>query len=434
MPSSFIMSIPMKTDIQPKRMKMFKKSTKYSLTALLVLFFVNSATGQTYSHARSLGMAHAYTAVARGVAAPIWNPANLAFRDRPGFNLNLVGAGMLLGNSSFSKSQYDAYVGKYLSPDEVQNILASVPEEGFKLYLDSGVQAIGFAIGAFALTASATGASDLKISKDYLRLVLEGIRWEQSYDIGENSGEAFAYSSITASFAFPILDQIYLGTNASYIIGFGHSNVVESSGQFYNGFESYGDGSVKVRYAQGGSGYSADFGLASARGKWNFGVFLHNAMSKINWEKDTEQFEAFFYTEGSVNVENSADEDSLITHGDETTGIDPFSTTLPKEIRAGLSRKGKNFLLAIDLHQGFSDRPGVSKKPYLGVGTEWQGMRFLPLRLGLGVGGNTGMLMAWGFGLKLGFFRLDFGMNMSGLLSPSRSKALGMAASTSLSF
>ena len=61
---------------------------------VFVFMLSSSLFGQM--HARSLGMANAYTALARGVHAPLWNPANLGLPDNPGFSMNLfsVAAGV----------------------------------------------------------------------------------------------------------------------------------------------------------------------------------------------------------------------------------------------------------------------------------------------------------------------------------------------------
>ncbi len=405
------------------------------LFVICALGWTIRSQAQNYASARSLGMGQVYTAVARGIEAPLWNPANLGLKDKPSFSFSLIGVGLQIGNSSFTKKQYDAYVGQYLSATDIQNILSTVPASGLRLDLDSDVQAVGFAVGSFAVTTSATAASNLHISKDYLRLFLEGVKWNESYDIGGNAGEAYGYTSITTSFAFPI-GGLYFGANLNYLIGLGYSNVVESEGTFYNGFESRGDGRVIVRYAQGGSGFSSDLGFAGVRGKWTIGISLKNAFSNLKWDKETEQFEAYFYTDGVINVENSVDRDadSVLVHGDQTVAIDPFSTSLPSELQVGFARQGNNFLVAFDYRQGFTDRPGVSTKPYFGFGTEWKGIGFFPLRFGFGLGGRNGILVSTGFSLKLWFLHIDYGVSISGGLVPSRAKAIGAALSTSLVF
>ncbi len=417
------------------------KKQFFSLSICLSLL-IPSLRAQTNSNARSLSMARAFTAVARGVDAVIWNPANLAMPERPPVSFMLAGAGFQIGNMTFSKSSYDKYNGKYLTDTDVADILSEVPEDGFKLIADSDVRAIGFSIGPFAITTNAVAVSDLSLSKDYMRILLEGIQINKNYDIGNNSGEAIGYSSITASYAvpvsFPFFRRIYIGTNVSYLIGLGYAEVMESYGNLYNsGWEVSGSGGVKARYAQGGAGFAVDLGLATIKNGWYFGLMLRNATSNIKWKSKPEEFEAQFYTVNGLNADNSSDEDSLDAYLQTEDGkreIAAFSTSLPAEIRFGAAKKWRSFLLAVDYQQGFSHRPGISKKPYLAMSTEWQGIGFFPMRLGLGFGGDYGLVLATGFGFKLGFFRLDYGISFNGALTPGKANALGMGLSTYFSF
>ncbi len=421
-------------------MAIYKQFVRNTLFCLLLFPAILSA--QINSTARSLSLAGAYTTVARGVAAPFWNPANLALPDRPPVTFQLLGAGFRVGNLSLSKSMYDEYNGKYLTSADIETILSEIPDDGFKFIIDADVQALGFTIGSFALTFSSNVSSNLSISKDYFRVILEGLNVNTNYNIGNNSGEAIAYSTITASYAFPIalplLNKTYLGINLNYLLGLGYGKVLESYGNLYHrGWEVEGNGRIRARYAQGGAGFGIDVGIATIKKGWHLGLFLKNIGSKINWTSETEEFEANFFTVRGITVENASDEDSLdifLFDEDETREIGNFSTSLPSEFRLGASRKWRSFLLAMDYHQGFSSRPGISKIPYLAFSTEWQGLGILPLRLGFGFGGEHGALLATGFGFKCGFLRLDYGISFNGGLSPSKASTIGMALSTYLSF
>jgi len=410
------------------------------LWAFGVLFLLPGlARSQTYASARSIGMAGAYTAVARGVWAPLWNPANLALPGHPSFSLNVVGAGFRLGNSSFSKSTYDRYNGKYLSSEDVKTLLSEVPEDGLKLYLNTDISAVGFSIGRFALTAGGAVVSNLSIAKDYLRIVLQGMEFETSYNIGDNSGEAIGYSNITASYAFPLpvppfLNSLYMGVSAKYLIGLGYSGIVESSGEFYNGWESHGSGHVVARYAQGGAGFAFDVGLASQLKGWTVGMAVMNLAASIKWSVRPEEFEAQFYTIHPLTVENAAKEDSVIAHEENTRPTKAFRTALPAELKLGAARNWRSFVLSVSYRQGFSAGLGVPRNPYFAFGTEWQGLRVLPLRLGVGIGGDHGAVFASGFGIRLGFFRMDYGIRFNGAFAPSKAKALVMGLSTYLQF
>lgn len=413
---------------------------KIVLAGFLFLAFVPVLVrGQNYSDARSVGMAGAYTAIARGVWAPMWNPANLALPEHPSFSLNLVGAGLRFGNSSFSKSTYDRYNGRYLSSDDIQSILSEVPPDGLKLYFNTDISAIGISVGRFAITLSGGVASNVSLAKDYLRIALRGIEFEQSYNIGDNSGEAVGYSSVALSYAQPVpapvfLDGLYLGASAKYLVGIGYSAIVESEGEFYNGWQSSGSGHVLARTAQGGAGLAFDFGVAALAKGWTVGVAFANLGAKIKWSVQPEEYEAQFYTIHPLTVENSADEDSVIAHSEETREIEPFSSSLPAEMRLGVARQWRSFLLSASYRQGFSQGLGVPRKPYFAFGTEWRGIGIFPLRTGIGFGGDHGVVFAAGFGVKLGFFRLDYGVSFHGAMVPAKARAVAMGLATYLQF
>jgi len=407
------------------------------LTVAAILAVGQPGAAQTFSNARAVGLAGAYTALARGVWAPKWNPANLGLRGNPRFGLNLVGAGMLLGNSSFSKSTYDQYNGKYLSPEDIQNLIDAVPEgDGLHIYVDTDIQALAFSLGRIALSVDMVAASDVKIARDYLRIALEGIGFDQSYNIGDNAGEAIAYSSVKLSMAFPLPlpGRTRLGLNLKYLIGLGVAQIVESYGEFYNGWESYGEGRVRARYAQGGAGFAYDLGLAAQAGRWYLSAAWLNLGARIRWSVEPQEYEVSFHTVKPFTVENSADEDSLIASEEYSRNIDAFTTAIPGVMRLGIARTWGAFVFSVDYHQGFSQRAGVSTRPYFALGCEWNGLRVLPLRVGVGFGGRHGSLLAMGFGIRLGFFHLDYGVSFPGALTPAKAKAVSMALATYLHF
>jgi len=407
---------------------------------LLLIFVVSMVKAQGYSDARSLGMARAYTALARGVDAPLWNPANLKLPTSKKFSLQLFSLGLRFGNSSFSKHSYDIYNGKYLTSSDFQDILDAIPDDGFRLFLDTEIcPPFGFAYGPVALTFSGVVASDVRLCKDYFDLP-DG--WEENhrYDLGNNNhAEAWGYSTATISWAhvvkLPKIQKIILGANFHYILGLGYGKVLRSWGTFYSGeYADFTEGGIKARMAQGGTGFAMDFGVAREYHNWTFSLAFSNLISHITWKRKPQEFEAYFYSTEVLTVYSIAENDSIIESDESTKDISSFSTKLPVELRLGAATTWKEILISLDYHQGFRERPGVTTRPYLAVGSEFSYIGFLPLRLGLGFGGDHKILSALGFGLKLGFFHFDYGINFNGALWPTHAKALSMAVSSSLRF
>jgi len=78
--------------------------------------------------------------------------------------------------------------------------------------------------------------------------------------------------------------------------------------------------------------------------------------------------------------------------------------------------------LTADVTKGFEDGPFYSSKPRVSVGTEWRGISWLPIRMGIVMGGRIGVGTSFGFGIRPGGFVLDIGMMNRGFISPKNSK------------
>ncbi len=103
-------------------------------------------------------MGGAYTALARGVHAAAWNPANLGLPDNSKFSFTFISLGASVWNNSFSKSMYDKYIvgdGKgsvHWTQEDIEDILGHIPDSGLGLNIGTSVRAFSFSIGRFALS------------------------------------------------------------------------------------------------------------------------------------------------------------------------------------------------------------------------------------------------------------------------------------------
>ncbi|NOY77030.1 MAG: hypothetical protein GXO76_04080 [Calditrichaeota bacterium] len=409
-----------------------------------VLLLADGVSVQTFSQGlsqgRSVGLANAFTSIARGVYAPSWNPANLALEDNPSLDFNLAGLGLHLGNSTFSKHFYDMYNGKYLGASDKEDILSRIPDSGFRVLSKEHLQILGFSFKSFALTFTGRGASHVTLDKDYMKLALEGIDMNRRYDLSDTHGEGLSYSSLTVSgahrFAVPYVDFLAVGANLRYLVGIGYASLENQKMEIYNSYDGYAAGKLTGKYALLGHGFAFDLGAATRWKGWNAGLAFSNILGSIKWTGEKHAYYSGFHTLTALNVFSlsQVDQDSAV-HVDTTdTDLQPFSTRLPLEMRVGVSRTWHSFLFAADYHQGFSNRAGVSPQPYLAVAGEWQGLGFLPLRFGLGLGGYYGISPAMGFGLHAGFFKFDIGWMFRGGLLPAYAKGIDFGLNLNLRF
>lgn len=392
------------------------------LVIVSIIGSVQSGFAQSgVSNARSVAMGGAYTAVAAGVEAPFWNPANLALPGsrKPRFNLVSVGVG--LQNNSFTLEHYNLYNGEHLSETDKQDILSHVPGEGWRMNMGTEVQALGFAIGNVAVTASGYAASDFGLSKDMLDLMLNGNEFERLYDIGTSFGEGWGASSFAVSIGLPTpmtwFKKSTFGISAKYLRGFAYGKVREASSTLITDIEGlHGSGRLVIDHALGGNGFALDVGMAAqVTDSWTMSMSLLNAFNYINWSKDPKQF-VYTFSVDSLALESSDDAtiDSLFTDGKENVGIEPFSASQPAQLRLGVAHTGRRLVLALDVAQGLRDGAGVSTTPRVAVGSEFRVIDLLPLRGGIAIGGQSGFTVSTGFGFELSVFSWNFALASMG--------------------
>ncbi|MCJ7457383.1 MAG: DUF5723 family protein [candidate division Zixibacteria bacterium] len=408
------------------------------LAIILLLLWADTSAPLGLSNARSLGLGGAYTALARGNEAPLWNPANLSFIDNRGFSLNLFSLGAFVENNAFSLKNYNAYNGKFWDDQDKDNILSLVPSSGLNLNAQAEASALGLSIGSFSLVSYALGVSDLSFPKDPFELLLVGNQMNDTVSLKGTSGEAYAYAALSFSFGKSILrkgeKEIGIGVNLKYLQGIVYQKVMKASGEVRiqeTGMEGQSD--LILNSAMGGKGYGLDLGIAAKLNrKWTVGLFFSNPISRIKWDRKTEE-RGYQFQIDSLNLSNSGN-DSVFLSEDYQKDIDPFITHLPLTAKAGISYQAKKILIAFDWEQGFENGPGVSKTPRLSLGTEIKFLSFLPLRTGLSLGGREGFSLSGGFGLDFGLIFLDLGIVNKNALLPNNSKGVGLSLDCGLRF
>jgi hypothetical protein len=402
---------------------------------VMVFSAVQSSQAQMgMSNARSLAMGGAYLAVANGVEAARWNPANLGLHQRPTFSMNLISGGVAFANNSFSKKDYDLYNGAFLTPQMKSDILSKIPEEGLRLDLDTEVDALAFSWKNFALAISAESAAGMHLSRTFVDVALNGNQLDKEYDFSDSGGEAFAVSTVGLSygraFYVPFFRDFAIGVTMKYVVGLAHAEVLETYGVIGMTFDgAYGDARAKVREAQGGSGFASDLGVAAMLSdKLTIGLTLRNWLSSVNWNKDV-KIREYGVTTDSLTVEaiDESSADSLVDDYDRETEGGDYSRSLPAELRLGGAYRAGKLLLTADYVQGLRNRPGVSTTPQFAFGAEYRLIGFLPLRAGFALGGRGGSSSGAGFGLRFGTFEMNFAAGSWGALLPRSAGGVGVA-------
>ncbi|HEX9912000.1 MAG TPA: DUF5723 family protein, partial [candidate division Zixibacteria bacterium] len=343
------------------------------LALFLLLLWADQSTPLGLSNARSLGLGGAYTAVARDNEAPLWNPANLSFKDNRGFSLNLFSVGVFVENNAFNLNDYNQYNGKFWEDEDKDKILSLIPSTGLNLNAQVEASALGLSIGSLSLVTWASGVSDLSFPKDPFELLLMGNQTTDTISLEGTSGEAYAYGVLSLSYGKSLYrkgeKELGIGVNLKYLQGIIYQKVIKASGEVrVNEDQIQGESDLIINSATGGKGYGLDLGIATRLSKkWSLSLFLSNPISRIKWDRETEE-KGYEFKIDSLNLSNS-DDDSVVLSEDYEKDIDPFITHLPLIAKAGVAYKARKILLAFDWEQGFENGPGVTKTPKFSLGT-----------------------------------------------------------------
>ncbi len=396
-----------------------------------------AANSRGLSSARATAMGGAYIGLAKGVYAPLYNPANIGLSGYRQNGLELLGFGTRISNNSFTLDDYNKYTGAFLTDDDKSVILGKIPSEGLKMSADVEAGAMSLSMGHFALSFNGTAATEVNLGKDALELFLMGNGLDDTFSLNGMYSEAIAYASAGLSYGTPLYKsgtrQLAVGATYKYIRGFAYEKVTELRGgvvTMATGFQ--GEGVMVAQTAQGGRGYAVDLGAAlRLSDSYTVGVAIENFLSNLTWNHKTEEH-GYRFQFDSLTAENM--DDSIVVHDDYSTDIPSFKSTLPSVMRIGLANTSGKLLWALDWEQGFRLGAGVSSKPRLAAGAEYRLISFFPLRAGYSAGGGKGSVVSGGCGLDFSLFYLDLAASNHSGLNFSATKGLHVAVSTGFRF
>ncbi len=408
------------------------------IAACLAAVPFHGAGAAVLSDARSIAMAGGYTAVARGCDAVWFNPANVALDGSPVFQLNLFAAGSALNNNSFSFSDYRKYNGAYISESERYDLLAKIPPGGLEFKGSAGASILSFSSGPFVLSTTAEADGRGNLSKDLVDLAFFGNAIGQTVEIDDADAGGLAHIDFNISYGRNLgrygWGVLAAGVTVKYIKGLAYFDVRRSEGFASTGTEGLdAGGAVSILSATGGAGLGLDIGVAATRGeRWTFSAGLRNALSFIDWNRET-TINEYIFEITSLTAE-TADENSTIVSDEIERPAGTFRSSLPLSLNIGAARNTCDFLFAGDLKFVLKKAAGSRDRAEFSLGSEYRGIGFMPLRAGVSFGGFHGLSTALGWGFRVSAFHIDFAWATSGTLFPSMNNGFSIAISSGLSF
>ena len=449
------------------------KSNLSILSIILFSIFLHTALAGDLSNIRGVGMGRTINAVSRGIDALGINPANIAIPDQGNFNLNLLPTGSRLSTELMTYGIYQEYftgdgvdstgkrLPKRLEMSDIDKILSQMPElPKTRVEAEMMLGGVSFQhplVGGIGFGIIEHAGAVTTLSKDFFRMAAFGLEPTGSvYVFNGTEGSAWWYCEYNLSYGrkLPVevkfLKDLYAGIGLKIIRGYGISQTIKQKSSFGNYpdpanptqytlrgnidflsthagadfFNEHSDAPITPFPDPVGKGTGLDIGLS---GDLINGVRVAVSVTdigKITWDKNVIES----YGSRSINITGDFNnlEDTLknIVKGKTRPG-EAFDTNLPTALRLGFVTEaseipGLKFLpgkliLAFDYLQGFNESLGNTTKPRFSIGTEYRVFPVLPLRTGLAFGGGDKVRWAFGFGLDLHYFSLDFASDNFGI-------------------
>ncbi|MEJ2678568.1 MAG: conjugal transfer protein TraF [Gemmatimonadota bacterium] len=377
----------------------------------------------------SLGMGDNYTALARGLNAPYWNPAGLGMPDNPAFSISLLPmrAGQTLAPlSTGDLAQYqNKFIPATVRRDWLDQITSAGGEKG-NVNGDITVLAMSVSHLAFQLSTTFRGRVNMAPAAAELAFFgnagLTGV--PQNYTLAGTTADVAAATTAALSFGMPLTltlgplpDQHFaIGATVKYTIGNVFASAVDDGSQITSTplgvaltFPVVQTDTSYSGFPNNGSGVGLDVGAAWSGGIFKAGVVIHNLINTFSWNAAN-----LYYRQGTV----VANGDTTFTNFDAMdyqqapeslkNRVNDLFTFKPV-VTAGAAAQVLPYLQVVaDVRRQLGDSFQLGPQNHLGVGAELTILPVLPVRAGLTLL-SGGQMFAGGLGLNLGPVSLDVG-------------------------
>ena len=402
--------------------------------------------------AQSVGMGGNYTALARGLGAPAWNPAGLAMPDNPTVSFAFLPLDVSGGVSPLTPAHLAPYGGQLVPADVREEWVTSIIENGGeKGSLGADVTYLALNIGPVALSASSAVRGRVNMAPDVAKVLFFGNAGftgdPEDLTLEGSTFDVTGTSTVAASFALPVPltlgsipdEKLAVGVTAKYTMGnvlmLGKetsstlsANPVAVDIQFpvlHSPLPDSTGFAQPMELLNNGSGFGLDVGVAWQGGIFSAGGVVKNVINTFEWDVNRLQ-----YREGTIawnpdttilNVDTVAVSEAPQELLDRIAELYTFSPIL----QAGAAIRILPFLTVTgELRHSLEDNLAAGVRDHVGAGAELTIIPFVPIRAGVAVI-TGGYQISGGAGLKLGPVQLS-------LAAAARETDLGADARGSL--
>lgn len=367
----------------------------------------------------AFGMAGNYTAAARGYEAVVWNPALLGLPGTRGFTFGGLVLGSSAGIGPVTVRDLADYAGTTIPADVRRRWVGDVRAAGSQQgSFDGSLTLAALSAGRFGAQFSVAGGARMGLGPDALELFFLGNAEAVAANrtlrpTGSLTAGVFATPSI--SYAIPLATSrdggLSLGISAKYVRGLADVDARDNG-------SAISPDTLRLRFpvlrtspeTGNGAGTGADVSLAWRSGRTTAGLMVTNVFNSFAWD-------AAGYRCTDIRADINVNSSSTATTEVPCTGA--FASRVQQAtarrfkpgIRAGVAFEPVRMLTVTgDLSTQLGAEAEtilIGPKTSVGVGAEFRGIPFLPLRAGFSaISGGT--LTSAGASLRLG--RVEIGV------------------------
>ncbi|MCK9484173.1 MAG: DUF5723 family protein [Candidatus Marinimicrobia bacterium] len=408
--------------------------------SIIILVTVSQSSAQLYMNPRSISFADAYATQARGADVIGWNPANLGLTDNPKFQFNFGIIPMVpfpalqVSNNAISPSLLNNYffTGGYLDDDDKEKLLSYFPDGGLNINPLVQMRFINFSVNRWAFTLGAEVTGKVVAPKSLFHLALFGNEFDEPVDLSDTNLDLQSVITLGIAHGWEIkkipfidfnlneyVDRLSVGVAVKFLAGAGYSGFDDLTAKV----TTYNDkvvleGDVVGQYGLGGAGLAVDVGASAIiNEKVKANLTLNNVVGFLKWgivEAGQAEYSIFAEIPSSQFSEIDSIMEESVTK-DTTYTVAGITSNYPAYMIMGFEYKLLNNLrLFANYRQSFSNDMASAVTPAISVAAEYLPLNWLPLRVGVGVGGNDKFKWGIGSGLNFNHYRLDWGFSQIG--------------------
>lgn len=382
---------------------------------------------------QSSAMGDNYTALARGLAAPAWNPAGLGLPDNPFVSFAVFPVNFNAGLSPVTPGDLARYEGQLVPRAVRMDWLEAIDGEGGeKGTIGADVTYLALSVGNFAVSASTSVRGRVDMAPDVAEIFFfgnAGLTGEPGdYNLEASSFEAAGISTLAVSAAIPLRltlgpppDQHFaVGATLTYTVGnflvLGQenesslqSNPLRVDVQFplvHTEFPNDSAGRTFGDVVNNGAGIGLDVGGAWQGGIFGVGVVIRNLFNTFDWDPEHLRFRdgSGIWTADTAYTSFEA-RDISDAPPELVERIDRLYTFSPVLAVGVTALVLPNLTVTGDVRHALEDNLDVGTRSHVGVGAELEALSILPLRAGLAwISG--GYRVSGGLGVRMGPFQL----------------------------